>query len=88
MSAPLNNNFNYTTFRNLEQQMTEMIIHQYWKHVLSTISNKDRPIGAILDNDDYKKIQKDGEIHCLVKTLHEHDNTIQHLSTFDKAIGK
>lgn len=80
--------FDHTTYNNMEERMTTMLVHQYWDYLMQQMHDKKSHLRQHLNNHDANKLSKDGAVTCLAMTLNKSSDEIQHHKTFTTAIGK
>lgn len=74
--------FMHTTYRNIEERMTNMLIYKYWDYIIDQLQNTNSITQNLLDKNDIKKIIKDGPITCLATFMYSNSDDIQYNSTF------
>lgn len=80
--------FDHTTYHNLEERITTMVLHDYWDYIMQQMENKDSHLRKHLNQHDAEKLAKEGPINCLMMTLNKNSEDIQNNRIFSQAIGK
>lgn len=80
--------FDHTTYKNIEERITNMLLHQYWDYITDQINDKSSHLRKHLSHKDAKKLNKEGPVSCLAITLAKNSQDIQYSRTFSTAIGK
>lgn len=79
--------FTHTTYKNMEERMTNMLLHEYWEYIIKQINDDTSLLRKYLDTDDAKNLTKNGHIKCLALSLYNNSTDIQNSKTFNNGIG-
>ena len=89
MSISINDKsgFDHTTYKNIEERMTNMLLYQYWDYLIEQMGDKNSHLRKHFTHHDAKKLAKEGPVSCLAVTFDKNKQDIQYSRTFNTAIG-